>query len=296
MPAPFITKSSTVSVGRQRFRVTVENQGAGRPLLLINGIGATGDLFDPFRAYLTDRETIAFDAPGIGGSPVPLRPYSMKRLAGMVAGLVDELGHREVDVLGLSWGGGLAQELAYRHPHLVHRLILCGTMAGFTCVPGRPAALAILMSPARYYQPDYLRRVAPTLYGGGIGDHPELLDHHATQRASRPPTQLGYLYQLLAMQRWTSLPWLGKLPMRTLVMAGDDDPIVPLVNGRLLASRIPGGRLHVVEGGGHLFLFTHPEQSAEVIRDFLDTGASKARRQLAEPLPAPSDCTHRAAG
>jgi poly(3-hydroxyalkanoate) depolymerase len=274
------TKSSTVSVGMQRLRVTVQNPGVGRPLLLINGIGATGDLFDPFRKHLADRETIAFDAPGVGGSPTPLAPYSMRKMAAIVAGLVDELGHDQVDVLGLSWGGALAQEVAHRHPEVVHRLILAATMPGVTSIPGRPAAMGILMSPVRYYSPDYLRRVAPTLYGGAIRDAPELLDEHAKQRAARPPTGRGYLYQLSAIQRFASLPWLHQLKMRTLVLAGDEDPIVRLVNGRLLANRIPDSRLHVVEGGGHLFLFTRGEEMAGVVADFLDTGASKAYRQL----------------
>ncbi len=277
------TKSSTVSVGMQRLRVTVENPGLDRPLLLINGIGATGDLFGPFRKHLDDRETIAFDAPGVGGSPTPAMPYSMRRLAGVVAGLIDELGHEQVDVLGLSWGGGLAQELARRHPEVVHRLILTATMPGMTSIPGRPAALAMLMSPARYYSPEYLKRIAPTLYGGNIRENPGLLDEHAKQRAARPPSRLGYLYQLGAIQRWASLHWLHRLPHRTLVLAGDEDPIVRIENGRLLANRIPDGRLHVVEGGGHLFLMTRGEEMAEVVRDFLDTGASKARRQLRQP-------------
>ena len=274
------TKSTTVSVGLQRLRVTVEHPGAGRPLLLINGIGATGDLFGPFRRHLTDRETIAFDAPGVGGSPTPVMPYSMRKMAGLVAGLIDELGHDQVDVLGLSWGGALAQELARRHPEVVHRLILTATMPGMTSVPGRPAALAVLMSPARYYSPEYLKRVAPTLYGGAIKDNPELLDEHAKQRIARPPSTVGYVYQLGAIQRWASLPWLHQLRQRTLVLAGDEDPIVRLVNGRLLANRIPDARLHVVEGGGHLFLFTRGEEMADIVTDFLDTGASKARRQL----------------
>lgn len=273
-------RSTSIRVGRQRLRVMVENRGAGRPLLLINGIGATGDLFRPLRQHLTDRETIAFDAPGVGGSPEPLYPPTMRQLAAVVAGLVDELGHERVDVLGLSWGGALAQELARRHPRSVRRLVLAATMAGWASLPGRPTAVSILMSPARYYSPEYLQRVAPTLYGGAIRDHPKLLKEHARLRAAQPPTRLGYLYQLAALRRWTSLPWLHRLPHRTLVMAGDDDPIIPLFNAKVLASRIPGGRLHVVEGGGHLFLFTGAEEMAGVVRDFLATGTDEARNHL----------------
>ncbi|MEZ5279465.1 MAG: alpha/beta fold hydrolase [Acidimicrobiales bacterium] len=273
-------RSSAVTVGGQRIRVMVENRGAGRPLLLINGIGATGELFEPLRRHLTDRETIAFDAPGVGDSPTPLYPRSMRGLADLVAGLIVELGHERVDVLGLSWGGALAQELTRRHPRRVNRLILAATMMGWTSVPGRPAAISILMSPVRYYSPDYLRRVAPTLYGGAIKDHPDLLDEHARLRESKPPTQLGYLYQLAALRRWSSLPWLHRIKHRTLVLAGDDDPIIPLFNAEVMARQIPDGRLHRVEGGGHLFLFTRAEEMAGVIRRFLATGSEQARLHL----------------
>ncbi len=278
------TRSTYVSIGRQRLRVMVENPGAGRPLLLINGIGATGDLFEPLRVFLGDRETIAFDAPGVGGSPAPMYPPTMRGIARLVAGLIHELGHDQVDVLGLSWGGALAQELARRHPDRVRRLILSATMPGWTSLPGRPAAMSILMSPARYYSTDYLRRVAPTLYGGIIRDRPRLLAEHAKLREARPPTTVGYLWQLSALRRWTSLPWLHRLRQRTLVLAGDDDPIIPLANARIIASRIPDGRLHVVKGGGHLFLFTRADEMATIITDFLATGADEARRHLEAPL------------
>ena len=265
-------RATTVHVGRQRLRVTIEQSGAGRPLLLINGIGATGDLFGPFREHLADRKTIAFDAPGVGGSPSRLYPPTMRHLAGIVAGLIGELGHERVDVLGLSWGGALAQELARRHPDSVHRLVLAATMPGWTSLPGRPLALSILMSPVRYYSPNYLERVAPTLYGGAIREHPELLREHARIRAAHPPSPIGYYHQIAALRRWTSLPWLHRLPHRTLVLAGDDDPIIPLANARLLARLIPAGQLHIVDNGGHLFLFTSAAPIATVIRDFLATG------------------------
>lgn len=272
--------TATVRAAGQSIRVTVENEGTGEPLLLINGIGATGDLFDPFRAHLDDRETIAFDAPGVGGSPSPLLPYTMRQMAGVVAALLDELGHERVDVLGLSWGGALAQQLARSHRHRVRRLILTATMPGVTSVPGRPAAMLTLMSPLRYQSPAYLKRIAPTLYGGAIRDNPELLDEHARQRAARPPSVLGYTYQMSAIQRWSSLPWLHCLRPPTLILAGDDDPIARLVNARLMARLIPDARLHIVDGGGHLFLFTRAEEMAEIVRDFLASGASKARRQV----------------
>lgn len=271
---------TTHVVGGQLLRVVVRNEGLGKPLLLINGIGATGDLFDPFRVHLADRETITFDAPGVGGSATPAYPPTMRRLAGLMAGLIEATGHRRVDVLGLSWGGALAQELTRRHPDHVRRLVLAATMPGWTSVPGRPLAMSILMSPARYYSPNYLRRVAPTLYGGTIADHPELLDEHARQRQSNPPSQVGYLYQLAALRRWTSLPWLHKITHPTLVLAGDEDPIIPLANAQLMASLLPSGTLKTIKGGGHLFLFTRAEELADIVRAHLTTNAETAKSHL----------------
>ena len=273
-------RETRLTVERLSIRVTIENPGAGRPFLLINGIGATGDLFDPFRAHLTDRETITFDAPGVGGSSTPSYPPTMRRLARIVAELIDQLGHRKVDVLGLSWGGALAQELTHRHPNRVRRLVLAATMPGWTSIPGRPAAMSILMSPMRYYSPEYLRRVAPTLYGGIIAERPDLLDEHARQRSSNPPSQVGYLYQLSALRRWTSLPWLHGLAHPTLVLAGDDDPIIPIANARLMAHQLPAGRLHTVSGGGHLFLFTRAEEMAEIVQQHLTTDAELAKERI----------------
>jgi pimeloyl-ACP methyl ester carboxylesterase len=198
----------------------------------------------------------------------------MRSLASLVAGLVTELGHEQVDVLGLSWGGAMAQELAYRHPEAVRRLVLAATMPGWISVPGRPLAVSILMSPLRYYSSRYFELVAPTLYGGEVRQAPGLLREHAAMRSEHPPSPIGYYYQIAALRRWTSVPWLHRLPHRTLVLAGDDDPIISLANGRLLACRIPASELHLVEGGGHLFMFTRPAEVAERIREFLDRGDS----------------------
>ena len=261
----------TVHVGAQRLAVSI--RGEGRPLLLINGIGATGELFDPFRDALDaidGRQTIAFDAPGVGHSPAAFYPPTMRQLARVVSGLITELGHDQVDVLGISWGGALAQELTRRHPERVRRLVLAATMHGWTSAVGRPSAVSILLTPARYYSVEYLEKVAPTLYGGQIRENPELLRKHAHQRATRPPSPVGYLWQLAALRRWTSLPWLRRVPQPTLVMAGDDDPIIPLSNGREMARRLPNGELHVVEGGGHLFLYLQAERLAERVTHFLD--------------------------
>jgi pimeloyl-ACP methyl ester carboxylesterase len=87
-----------------------------------------------------------------------------------------------------------------------------------------------------------------------------------------PPSLVGYAGQVYAITGWSSFPWLHRLRQPTLVLAGDDDPIVPLVNGRILARRIPGARLEVVRGGGHLFLLEEAEAMAELVAEFLGDG------------------------
>ncbi|HKJ55244.1 MAG TPA: poly(3-hydroxyalkanoate) depolymerase [Nitriliruptoraceae bacterium] len=245
------------------------------PLLLCNGIGANLELWEPFVAAL-DRPTITFDAPGVGGSSVPLYPPTLKVIAQMVVAMLDRLGVDRVDVLGLSWGGALAQELAHRHSQRVRRLVLAATLAGWTAIPGKPTVLARMVTPRRYRDPEYLNSIAADLYGGEVRNHPDWLREHGHQRFLHQAGTRGYVYQLLAPRRWTSLPWLHTLPQPTLVLAGDDDPIIRMVNPRCMASRIPDATLHVVEGGGHLFLMTRASEMASIVDDFL--GAATTSR------------------
>lgn len=237
------------------------------PLLVFNGIGANLELLEPFVAALEDVEIIVFDVPGIGGSPLPPLPYRLPSLARLASALLRELGYRGlVDVIGISWGGALAQQFAHLYPDHCRRLILASTSPGFIMVPGKLSALAKLVNPRRYSDPDFLSRVGGELYGGAYRRDPKLLHRHS--RHIRPPRGLGYFYQLLGVWGWTSLPWLHALPQPTLVMHGDDDPIVPLINARILASLIPNARLSVIEDG-HLFLVSQAAAAASVIRDFL---------------------------
>jgi poly(3-hydroxyoctanoate) depolymerase len=252
-----------VDAGGLRWRVT--RTGAGRPLLLITGIGAHVDMWQPFNAVAGERELIAFDPPGAGRSDRPARPLRMPAIARLVTELMDALSVPRADVLGYSWGGGLAQELAHRHPERVRRLVLCATGPGFLGVPPKPLAALALATPARYYHPA-LARLSLRLIAGGRGAR----DGHLRERLTAPPSPLGYAFQLYAAAGWTSLPWLHTLPHETLVVGGDEDPSVPFANARILAARIPGARLERIRGGGHLFLLDDPERAAPPIRAFLD--------------------------
>jgi len=238
---------------------------------MITGLGASLELAAPFERELAARgvQAVSFDAPGIGESSAYRWPPRMPGIARTVERLLDALGYDGVHVLGVSLGGVIAQQFAHQAPHRVRRLILAATGPGLGGVPGSPRVLLSLATPRRYYQPDYYRRIAGNIYGGAARRDPDALLHGSPARFIQRPTLRGYLGQIYAISGWTSLPWLRTLRQPTLVLAGDDDPIVPLVNGRILARCIPDARLHVVRHGGHLFLLEEPAAMADLVAGFL---------------------------
>ncbi|MFD0917128.1 poly(3-hydroxyalkanoate) depolymerase [Pseudahrensia aquimaris] len=236
------------------------------PLLMFNGIGANLEVGFPFLSALEKSSSIIFDVPGVGGSPMPKLPYRPRTLARMAKRLIEILGHDKVDVSGVSWGGGLAQQFTYQYPKMVRRLILCATAPGWTMVPGKPSVLSKMGNIKRYTTPGYMREIAAEIYGGDFRGDRELIAPHI--KAMKPASNAGYTLQLLGMAGWTSIHWLWRIPQKTLVMAGTDDPLIPVVNAKMLARLIPNAELELIDNG-HLFLVTRPEESALRIEEFL---------------------------
>ena len=259
-----------LTIGGRAMRVTVREGSPGRtPLLLCNGIGASLEVFRPFVDALDPgRPVIRFDMPGIGGSPAPVVPYHLGTSAPLLAGLLDRLGHPQADVLGISWGGGLAQQFALSRPDRVHRLVLVATGPGALMVPGHPRVLLRMLTPRRHQDPGHAARIAGELYGGSARQNPALARDllYATARSGQ---HRGYYYQLLSGIGWTSLPLLPRLRPPVLILAGDDDPIIPLVNARIMHRLIPRSQLHIYRGG-HLELAADAERIAPVVEAFLD--------------------------
>ena len=168
----------------------------------------------------------------------------------------------------------MAQHFALTARRRCRRLVLVSTATGAIMVPARPAVLVRMITPRRYRDPGHLQRVAPTLYGGTARNDPAWVSTmmHAQSRVGSPR---GYLYQLAAGAGWTSLPFLPLLRQPTLILSGDDDPLIPLANARLLRLLIPHSRLHVYHGG-HLSLVTEAAELAPVVDGFL-TAADPGR-------------------
>nr|WP_070961369.1 alpha/beta fold hydrolase [Hyphomonas sp. Mor2] len=259
---------SMETVGAFTLRVgywPAETPSGKRPMLFFNGIGANMELAFGLGEWMRDREILTFDMPGVGESEpakFPYRPWMMARVARK---LCDQFGFDDVDVMGVSWGGAMAQQYAFQYRNSVGKLVLVATTAGMTMVPGKISAISKMADARRYTDPDYMRENFQRLYGEaadeGAGQHIDSL---------KPPAPMGYVYQLLAFLGWSSLPFIRFLRMPTLVMAGDRDAIVPMANAHILNTALPNSKLHVVKDGGHLFLVTKPEQSISVLTEFLD--------------------------
>lgn len=259
------------------------------PVLFFNGIGANIEALAPLAAAMPERGFIMFDMPGTGESPDPVLPYNPFTMCRTVALLLSMYGLDEVDVMGVSWGGAMAQQFALQHPKLTRRLTLIATTPGMLMVPGNPAAFTKMADPRRYVDPDFMAKHFKTLYGGLIETGGE--DHKSSHISRlKPPSPRGYVYQLLCMMGWSSLPALPFLKKETLIMMGEDDQIVPVINGKILKAMIPNAQLITFEGGGHLFLLTHADESVAAIREFLDTPdtAKESKRMAKAALTAAS--------
>lgn len=238
-----------------------------RPLLFFNGIGANTEVASPLPEMLDDRDFLTFDMPGVGDSPETIVPYNAIWMARISALILDRYGMDEVDVMGVSWGGAMAQQFALQHGGRVNRLILVATTAGMVMVPGKLEALSKMADPRRYIDPQFMEKHFATLYGGT--HDPKDSEGHVHR--IKPPSKLGYFYQLLAMAGWTSAPFLPFMTIPTLIMTGDRDPIVRPINGQILHTLIPNSQLEVIPDGGHLFMLSHADEFIAHVRRFLDS-------------------------
>ena len=228
-----------VDVLGQQIRVRVR-MGFGVPLVLCNGIGANLDVLDPLVAQL-DRDTtvVRFDVPGTGGSPGSPLPYGFPYLAAVLGRLLSRLGlHGQVDVLGFSWGGALAQQFAFQNPVRCRRLILVATATGAVMVPGKPSVLAKMLTRRRFVDRDHGEAIAGELYGGAARADPSAVKQLFDRQLSAG-ARTGYVYQLFAGSVWTSVFALPLIRQDTLIVAGTDDPIIPVANARIMTALLP---------------------------------------------------------
>jgi poly(3-hydroxyalkanoate) depolymerase len=248
--------------------IAVSVAGEGPPLLLINGFGASLSIWDPLRPAL-NATTIAFDAPGVGRSTMPRLPLTVPQLASSAVRLLDALGHDQVDVLGVSLGGVVAEQLAVQARDRVRRLVLASTTWGVGMVPGKIRAWTTLLSPRRYFVPGYYERTAKNFVGGRTGREPEIAHAYGESRRAEPPALKAHLWQMTTGATWSTLPFLHRINAPTLVLTGSEDPLLRPLNSRILHRLISGAELQIIPGGGHLLIFDSVDEVAPIINNFL---------------------------
>jgi 3-oxoadipate enol-lactonase len=254
--------------GRRLFH---QRRGAGEPLLLIMGMSGTHLSWgEPFLGDLErDFDVVAYDHRGIGRSDPESQAFSIADLAEDAAGILDALGWDEAHVLGISMGGMIAQELALRHPERIRTLTLGCTYCGG---PGSALAPQATIDKLSAGMMSGDRELAirngfeVNVSAAFAADEANYETFRAMAKALPAPVPVIMLQMQAIAQHDTSarLPGLTGLP--TLVIHGDEDAMLPVQNGKLIASLIPDATLDVLEGVGHMFWWERPGHSAEAFR------------------------------
>lgn len=255
-----------------------EHAGSGRRLLFLNGSG--GDLRvrpGPFEGPLGAHfELLAHDQRGLGRTSKPDAPYTMADYAEDAAALLDHIGWDRCSVMGVSFGGMVAQELAVRHPDRIERLVLCCTSPGGSGGSSYPLhELQELSEEERMLRslelsdqrmdatwraanPDALERVQ------------KLIEARGAVGAGEPGRERGARLQLEARRHHDVSERLPAAGMPTLICAGRYDGIAPLPNSQAIAAALPDATLEVFEGG-HMFLIQDPRANERIV-GFLSAG------------------------
>ncbi len=247
-------------VGRRGLHFDIAPGDPARvPLLMFNGIGAPLQLLQTFVDRLDPAiEVIRVDPPGVGRSPGARGPYRMARLARMIDQALAELGYDQVDVLGISWGGALAQQFAWAAGARCRRVVLIATGVGYPMSSVSPSAMRRLADVKANRGKGVLGTLAGEMYGGQARRNPRAgADVLRVQMLSVRP--FGWGYQMLAGLGWTSAWFLPLLRQPTLILAGTEDPVVPPYNGRVVSALARHGELYVYSGG-HVDLLVNPKE------------------------------------
>ncbi len=263
---PWGIKFEYADIDGNRIRLaSSEIQSPQPPLLIFNGFGADLEMLMPLMKAFTGRRVLSYDIPGTGKSPTSTLPISMARHARIAAGVLDHYSLERVDVLGFSWGGFLAQEFALRFSGRCRRLVLAATSPGALMVPAVRSLVQFAAWPSMLVNVGGKSRWGLFYWEG----ERELLEKYLS-RSRSPRSSQGLLYQALACGRWSSVHWLHEINQPTLILAGTEDTLSPVVNSRFMALQIPDSQLVEIEGG-HLFLFFLNKETLKIIDNFLSS-------------------------
>lgn len=239
------------------------------PVLLINGIGAHTRMWGLMERTLTPARVISFDAPGAGRSSTPRGVISVRRLAELAAAVLDHAQVEKADAIGYSMGGIILQQLLADYPSRVRRGVLIGTSPGIGAVYGPTLSLLNVSTPVRFLSDRLYLRSVGSLVGGRARNDQQWVEDHLPVRLLHRPSLTGYSRQVASLATWSGLPLLGRIRHPVLVVAGDDDPLSPVANAKILTHLLPNARLQVVPGEGHLMPLDDTSIAPPMVREFL---------------------------
>lgn len=247
-----------------------ERRGEGPRLLFVNGSGATLERVGPLLDILAaEFDLLAHDQRGLGRTEIPPEPYAMADYAADIAGLLDHVGWDRCRVIGISFGGMVAQEFAVTWPERVERLALLCTSSGGAGGSSFPLHELEDLDPAERAEraPRLLdSRFTPEWLAQHPGDQmmTQGFASGAMTAGLTEEQRRGAAAQLDARRYHDVFDRLGRISCPTLVGAGRYDGIAPVANSEAIVSAIPAARLRVYDGG-HAFLGQDPAAFPEVI-------------------------------
>ncbi|MGD0107746.1 MAG: alpha/beta hydrolase [Rhodopila sp.] len=253
--------------------------GGGPPLCLINGYRLSSAAWPhTFISRLSARFTvITFDNRGSGHSDKPDAPYELGLMAKDAVGVLDTLGLRQVHLFGFSMGGAIAQEFAIQFPDRVERLVLFGTFCGG--IWSEPASYAVfkrLLVTDNQTPEEAARQAWPVTYSPEyLATHAEAVEQQMRRELENPTPMFAAQRQMAAIKKFDRYRDLRRIRAPTLVATGAQDHLIKPRNSQILASRIPNARLEMLADLGHRAIWETPEETAELIGDFLTGPAGK---------------------
>ena len=263
----------------QGAKISWDEQGHGAPILLIMGLGYASCMWHRVRPALAHQyRTLAFDNRGVGLSDVPTGPYSIATMAADAAAVLDAAGIANAHVFGVSMGGMIAQEFALQFPARTRSLILgCTSPGGPFAIRAESKVIDILRG--RDMTPEQARTaIIPYIYDASTQQ--VLIDEDINLRRTWLPSPQGYTAQLDAIRAWEAYSRIGQITAPTLIIHGRSDSLIPAGNAELIARRIPGAKLVVLEHASHMFL---TDQTVAALKEILAFLFSLQDREIASP-------------
>lgn len=261
--------------GRARLYYEVRGNEQGPPLLLIRGLIRNLHHWGEFADQLEDQFClILFDNRGVGRSNTPPPPYSTAQMADDAIAVLSAAGFERAHVMGMSLGGMIAQQVALRHPERVNRLIL-GCTRGHRRAgpPMRMSVVYEMLSSARLEPDEAVRSSAPlALSPHFVEQNPQVIDRWVELARQYPPTRAAFLGQVAAAARHDTRGKLRRVQHPTLVVTGDADRLIHPRCSELLARELPNAELRLLFGAAHDFTTEIPQQSSELVAEFLGRG------------------------